>query len=44
VAFPFSLSTYMADKAPVWGAIVKKENLQPIPFEQMASWGFLSLA
>jgi nucleoside-diphosphate-sugar epimerase len=37
---PFSLSTYMADKGPVWDAIVKKENLQPVPFEQLVSWGF----
>ena len=31
---PFSLVTYMADKRPVWDAIVKKEKLQPIPYEQ----------
>ena len=37
---PFSLATYMADKEPVWNAIVKKENLQPIPYEQIVSWGF----
>jgi hypothetical protein len=37
---PFSLSTYMDDKGPVWDAMVKKENLQPIPFEQIVSWGF----
>jgi nucleoside-diphosphate-sugar epimerase len=37
---PFSLSTYMDDKGPVWDAIVKKENPQPIPFEQIVSWGF----
>src|ERR1700683_5142168 len=36
---PFSLVTYMADKGPVWDAIVKKEKLQPIPYEQMVSWG-----
>jgi hypothetical protein len=29
----------MADKGPVWDAIAKKENLQPIPFEQVVSWG-----
>jgi hypothetical protein len=33
---PFSLVTYMADKRPVWDAIVKKEKLQPIPYEQPA--------
>jgi hypothetical protein len=37
---PFSLVTYMADKRPVWDAIVKKEKLQPIPYEQMVSWGY----
>jgi nucleoside-diphosphate-sugar epimerase len=37
---PFSLSTYMADKGPVWDTIVKKQNLRPIPFEQIVSWGF----
>jgi nucleoside-diphosphate-sugar epimerase len=37
---PFSLVTYMADKGPVWDAIVKKEKLQPIPYEQIVSWGF----
>jgi hypothetical protein len=37
---PFSLATYMADKRPVWDAIVRKEKLQPIPYEQMVSWGF----
>src|SRR5271166_2173934 len=35
---PFSLVTYMADKRPVWDAIVKKEKLQPIPYEQMVPW------
>jgi nucleoside-diphosphate-sugar epimerase len=37
---PFSLSTYMADKGPVWDAIVKKQNLRPIPYEQIVSWGY----
>jgi nucleoside-diphosphate-sugar epimerase len=37
---PFSLLTYMADKGPVWDAIVKREKLRPIPYEQMVSWGF----
>ena len=37
---PFSLSTYMADKGPVWDSIVKKENLRPIAFGQVVSWGF----
>ena len=25
---------------PVWNAIIKKENLQPIPYKQIVSWGF----
>jgi nucleoside-diphosphate-sugar epimerase len=37
---PFSLATYMADKGPIWDEIVKKENLLPIPYEQMVSWGY----
>jgi nucleoside-diphosphate-sugar epimerase len=37
---PFSLTTYMADKAPVWEAIVKKHNLQPIRYEELVSWGY----
>jgi nucleoside-diphosphate-sugar epimerase len=37
---PFSLVTYMTDKGPVWDEIVKKENLLPIPYEQMVSWGY----
>jgi hypothetical protein len=24
----------------VWDAIVKKENLQPMPYEQIVSWGY----
>ena len=37
---PFSLTTYMEDKAPVWDAIVAKYGLQPIPYRQIVSWGF----
>jgi len=37
---PFSLTTYMADKAPVWDSIIKKHNLQAIPYEQLVSWGY----
>jgi nucleoside-diphosphate-sugar epimerase len=37
---PFLLTTYMADKAPVWDAIVKKHGLRPIPYEQLVSWGY----
>jgi progesterone 5beta-reductase/iridoid synthase-like 1,4-enone reductase family protein len=37
---PFLLTTYMADKAPVWAAIVKKHGLRPIPYDQLVSWGY----
>jgi len=37
---PLSLTTYMADKGPVWDAIVKKHNLQPIPYEEIVAWPF----
>jgi len=37
---PLSLATYMADKGPVWDAIVKKHNLQPIPYEEIVAWPF----
>jgi hypothetical protein len=37
---PFPLTVYMADKEPVWDAILKREKLQPIPYEKMASWDF----
>jgi hypothetical protein len=30
----------MADKAPVWDAIVRKHGLQPIPYKQLVSWGY----
>lgn len=37
---PMPLTTYMADKAPLWDAIVRKYKLQAIPYEQVASWAF----
>ena len=37
---PFSLAAYMADKGPVWDAIVQKNDLRPIPYDQIVSWGF----
>jgi len=37
---PFPLTTYMADKVPVWDAIVRKHGLQPIPYKQLVSWGY----
>ncbi|MGO9122120.1 MAG: SDR family oxidoreductase [Desulfomonilaceae bacterium] len=37
---PTPLTVYMADKKPVWEAIVRKNGLQPLPYEQVASWPF----
>src|SRR5258708_2143725 len=37
---PTPLSVYMADKKPVWDAIVHKHALQPIAYEQVSSWPF----
>ncbi|WP_263359961.1 SDR family oxidoreductase [Acidicapsa ligni] len=37
---PMPLKVYMADKAPLWEAIVKKHNLQQIPYDAIASWEF----
>lgn len=37
---PFSLATYMSDKGPLWDSVVQKYGLQPIPYEQVASWPF----
>jgi hypothetical protein len=37
---PIPLSVYMADKGPLWDAIVHKDNLQAIPYDQIAAWAF----
>jgi nucleoside-diphosphate-sugar epimerase len=37
---PTPLTVYMADKKPVWEALVRKHSLQPIPYEQVSSWPF----
>jgi hypothetical protein len=37
---PTPLSVYMADKGPLWESIVRKYHLEPIPYGQIASWGF----
>jgi len=37
---PFSLTTYMADKGPLWDSIVKKYGLRHIPYAQIVNWGF----
>jgi len=37
---PTPLTVYMADKQPVWESIVRKHSLQPLRYEQVASWPF----
>lgn len=37
---PTPLATYMADKAPVWDAIVRKNRLCPVSYDQVSSWAF----
>jgi nucleoside-diphosphate-sugar epimerase len=37
---PTPLTVYMADKKPVWDAMVRKHGLQPLPYEQVSSWPF----
>jgi len=37
---PFKLAEYMADKGPLWDATVRKYGLEPIAYEQVASWAF----
>jgi nucleoside-diphosphate-sugar epimerase len=36
----FSLEAFMADKAPVWDALVAKHGLKPHRFEDIAAWKF----
>jgi nucleoside-diphosphate-sugar epimerase len=37
---PTPLTVYMADKKPVWEAIVRKHGLQPLSYESVSSWPF----
>lgn len=41
--FAYDLPDVMADKAPLWAQMVQKYGLQPIPFEQMASWDYANM-
>jgi len=41
---PTPLTVYMADKEPVWEAIVRKHGLQPLPYTQVSSWPFADAA
>jgi nucleoside-diphosphate-sugar epimerase len=35
-----SLDTVMADKEPVWDALVQRHGLQPTPYADVSSWAF----
>ncbi|SHG24220.1 SDR family oxidoreductase [Streptoalloteichus hindustanus] len=37
---PMSLEVVMADKAPLWEEMVRRHNLQPNAYSDVASWGF----
>jgi hypothetical protein len=37
---PMSLVDVMADKEPVWEAMIARHGLAPTPFEQVSSWAF----
>ncbi|MBV9997660.1 MAG: SDR family oxidoreductase [Verrucomicrobia bacterium] len=37
---PTPLTVYMADKRPLWDAMVRKHKLQPLSYEQVSSWPF----
>jgi nucleoside-diphosphate-sugar epimerase len=37
---PTPLTVYMQDKAQLWDEIVRKHDLQPIPYSQLVSWAF----
>ncbi len=37
---PTPLTSYMTDKAPLWDEIVRKHNLQQIPYDQLVFWSF----
>ena len=37
---PFSLTTYMADKGPLWDSIVAKHGLRTTPYDEMVTWGY----
>jgi len=37
---PLALAGFMADKAPLWDAMVKKHNLKPYSFGDVVAWPF----
>jgi nucleoside-diphosphate-sugar epimerase len=40
IVMPFSLADFMADKAPVWDAIVARHGIRPTPLSDMGDWAF----
>jgi hypothetical protein len=39
-ALPMNLEAAMADKEPVWDAIVAEHDLEPTPYRDVSSWAF----
>ncbi|WP_309643604.1 SDR family oxidoreductase [Phenylobacterium sp.] len=37
---PMSLATVMADKAPLWAAMVERHGLAPLAYSEVSSWTF----
>jgi len=37
---PLQLTAFMADKAPLWGEIVRKRALKPYRFDEVVAWPF----
>jgi nucleoside-diphosphate-sugar epimerase len=37
---PLNLTEFMADKAPLWDAIVRKHGLKPYRFDEVVAWPF----
>jgi nucleoside-diphosphate-sugar epimerase len=37
---PMNLRDQMADKQAAWDSLVERHRLQPVPYEQVASWAF----
>jgi hypothetical protein len=40
---PTPLASYMADKGPVWDALVRKYGLRPIPYKDVSAWAFADM-
>lgn len=38
---PLPLTQFMADKAPLWDAIVQEHGLRPTPYAEAAAWPFM---